>query len=217
MEPEKRLYRILIIDDHHIIRTGIKLILGERMKVQTEEASNSSTAIEKVKAWYFDLVVLDINMPDNNGFQLLTKLLILQPELRILIFSMNPEEHFAKRFIKMGAKGYLNKEASDDEFIKAVNIILAGKKYLSFAVTQSLINDTTNEKSDKPFDLLSEREFEVAISLVKGKTLSEIADEMNLHSSTVGTYKTRILEKLNIQNVIELNQLALLYDIKISR
>ncbi len=216
METEKKLHNILLIDDHHIVRTGIKLILTERLNVLIDEAANGASAIDQIKKNVYSLIMLDINMPDTNGFQLLKQVLRIKPDSNVLMFSMNPEEHFAKRFIKTGAKGYLNKEASDNEILKAVSTILSGKKYISDGMAQMLLDESEQDKTDNPFKLLSNREFEVAISLIKGKTPGEIAEQINLHPSTIGTYKTRILEKLNVHNVIELNQLATMYDIRIN-
>jgi two-component system, NarL family, invasion response regulator UvrY len=215
MDTEK-VYRLLLIDDHYVIRTGFKLIVSEKLNVLVDEATNGPSAITQIKNNSYDLITLDINMPDTDGFQLLAQILKVKPDSKVLVFSMNPENLFAKRFIKMGAKGYLNKESPDNEIVKAVNTVLSGKKYISDSLAEQLIEGNTLGKTDNPFKLLSEREFEIAISLIKGKTPAGIAEEMNLHPSTIGTYKIRILEKLNINNVIELNQLAGIYDIHIS-
>ncbi|MBA3705387.1 MAG: response regulator [Bacteroidetes bacterium] len=213
MDTEKNLYQILLIDDHYIIRAGIKLILSEKLNVLVDEASNGNSALTQIKNNSYDLIMLDINLPDTDGFKLLAQILKVQPDSKVLVFSMNPEVLFAKRFIKMGARGYLNKEASDNEIVKATNTVLSGKKYISMELAEILLNETAHEKADNPFKSLSEREFEVAMSLIKGETPVDIANKMNLHPSTIGTYKVRILEKLNVHNVIELIQLAGIYDI----
>ena len=205
---------ILIADDHSIVRSGLKILIGKDYTANVEEASNGREITDHLKEKRFDLAILDINMPDTNSPHLVEYIRINYPQTKILIFSMHPEQMYAKRYLKLGVNGYLSKEATDAEARKAIQSVLSGRRYISTKVSELLMDDALQRSKENPFDNLSSREFEVASLLIKGKALNEITSLLHLHSSTIGTHKAHIFEKLNVSNVIELNELAKLYGLE---
>lgn len=203
---------ILIVDDHSVVRTGLAVLLSEQLHAETDIAADGKTAIKKIKEKNYDLVILDINMPDTDCGSLLSTFCVLRSDIRILIFSMNEEALFGRHYMKMGAKGYLSKNALDDEIIYAVNQVLSGKKYMSPELIESFGDHISGVKNSNPFHALSERELRVAHHLLKGKNILEISQVMNLHTSTVGTDKTRLFEKLGIKSLVDLTELARIYN-----
>lgn len=207
--------KFLIIDDHEIVRRGLKLLISDFYHgAQVFEAHDEKSTLDQLKKNYFNLIILDVQMPNTNSFGLLEYITKRYPEAKVLIFSMGSEALYGKRFIKSGAKGYLSKEASIDEVKKAIDTILNGRKYISEELKNVFIEEVTNEqKSDRdPFAQLSDREFEISSFLLAGLSLSEIATRLHLQPSTVGTYKSRIFEKLNVSNLIQLKELATVYN-----
>ena len=207
------MYQILIIDDHSIVRTGIKLLTKEHLSAQTDEAADGKTVLKKIREKAYDLLLLDINIADTDCGKLLANILSILPQTKILIFSMNEEELFAKHYLKLGAKGFLSKKSSDEEIIYAIQQVLNGKTYISRHLAETMGEHIAGVKNNNPFDMLSERELAVVGYLLKGNSISGIAETMNLHPSTVGTYKTRIFEKLSIKGVIDLSELARIYNL----
>jgi two-component system invasion response regulator UvrY len=205
---------ILIADDHSIVRAGLKLLINSSIRdVSIDEAEDGEAVIKKMKSAPFDLLILDINMPHTESFSLTAYLLKEYPGLKIIIFTMNQEVFFAKRFLKIGAHGYLNKYSKEAEIKYAIQKVLSGKRYISDNLAEILSGELTRKKKDNPFEDLSDREFEVVLQMLKGSSVSEIANTLSLHKSTVGTHKTRILDKLKISNTVELINLARLYEI----
>lgn len=197
------MHRILIVDDHSIVRTGLEVLLNEHLQAEIDAASDGKEAIRKIKEAPYDLLILDINMPDTDCGTLVLTIKGLRPQLPVLIFSMNDESLFALHYVKLGANGFLSKNAQDEDIIYAVRQILKGKKYINPELFEAERSMGTN-----PFKVLSERELTVVHHLLKGKNILEISKIMNLHTSTVGTYRTRIFEKLSITNLVDLTELA---------
>ena len=207
--------KFLLIDDHAIVRSGIKFWLSaEYNTTEIDEAENGKEASIKIQDNEYDLVLLDIHMPDTNSFDLLKFIMATKPNSKVLIFSMNSEGMYAKRFLRAGAVGFVSKDAPIEELKKAVELTLNNKKYYSEKFIDSILSDTGGEENVTPFLKLSGREFEITSLLLEGKSVTEISQILNIHNSTTGTYKARIFEKLNIENVLQLNKLAVLYDIK---
>jgi len=203
----------LLIDDHVVVRSGLKFILSDLFKpCEIDEAEDGDTALAKLKEKEYDLVMLDIKMPNTNTLQLMEYFRITYPLLKVIIFSMNSESIYAKRFLKAGAKGFVNKDAPLDEVIKAINMVLSGKKYISETMLEMLA-EFGSTKKENLFNSLSPREFEIVSLLLKGEGISHIAHSLNLQVSTVGTHKARIFEKLKVTNIIELKELANIYNI----
>jgi two-component system invasion response regulator UvrY len=207
--------RFLLIDDHAIVRSGIKFWLStEYNPAEIDEAENGKEAMQKIDNNEYHLILLDIHMPETNSFDLLKYILSKKPDSKVLIFSMNSEGMYAKRFLRAGAVGYVSKDAPIEELKKAINLTLNNKKYYSDRFIDTILNEKAGEENVNPFLKLSGREFEITTLLLEGKSVSEISQVLNIHNSTTGTYKARIFEKLNIENVFQLNKLAVLYEIK---
>ena len=205
---------ILLADDHAAIRKGLKLFISEVIAhAAIDEAADGDAALKKIKEKDYALIVLDGNMPNTDSFNLIGNILAYRPGANILMFTMNPEEVYGKKYLQLGVKGYLSKTSPEEEIKKAVELVIKGRNYLSPELTQNLMEDALGKKSANPFDRLSPREFEIVTHLVKGRSLSEICNLLNLHSSTVGTHKAKIFEKLQCTNIIDLNSMAKLYHI----
>lgn len=193
--------KILIADDHAIVREGIKQILADIPdKVTTDEAINGHEVLQKVWNNDYDLVLLDISMPGRSGLDILKQLKSEKPDLKILILSMHPEEQYAIRALKAGASGYLTKESTPLELTEAIKKVSIGKKYVSSSLAETLAShlETTTEKP--LHETLSNREFEVMCMIASGKTVKEVAYDLSLSVKTISTYRTRILEKMNMKN-----------------
>jgi DNA-binding NarL/FixJ family response regulator len=201
--------RILIADDHTIVRKGLKQILTEGMRnVEFGESSNASETLTLVKK-KFDLLILDLSMPGRSGLDLLKDVKVQSPKLPILVLSMYPEDQYALRVIKAGAMGYLTKDSAPEELVTAVSKILNGGKYISAALSDQLIDQVQRPKQGEDYEQLSDREFQVLKLIASGKTATEIAEALSLSVKTVSTYRTRILEKLHLSSNAELTRYAL--------
>jgi two-component system invasion response regulator UvrY len=204
------MYRILIADDHPIVRRGLRQILEEtRFVISVDEASNGREAIELVKKGKFDIVLLDISMPGMNGLEVLEELKKLKPSMPVLMLSIYPEEDYAVRALKAGASGYLTKKSAPDELVIAIKKLYRGERYISPSLADYLASHLTDDK-DKPLHKnLSNREFQVMRMIASGKTLKEIAGEINLSPKTISTFRTRILQKMRLKSNAELIQYAI--------
>ncbi len=199
--------RVLVADDHAILRRGIKQILAEIPSISTvDEATTGQEALSLALKKLYDLVLLDISMPGRSGLDVLKQLKTDRPRLPVLIVSMHPEEQYALRALKAGASGYLTKESAPDELITAVQKILEGGKYVSQSLAERFVAELA-KPSDKPVhERLSDREYEIFCMIASGKTVSEIATELALSVKTVSTYRTRILEKTNLKTNAEITR-----------
>ena len=202
--------RVLIADDHAILRRGLKEILVRELdQVTCGEAEDAQQALTEVQSHTWDLVILDISMPGRSGLDLLGDLRQTQPQLPILVLSMHAEDQFGKRVLKAGAAGYMNKESAPEELIKAIRKLLAGGRYVSPALAEKLVL-TLNQDAGRPVhETLSSREFEILRMIASGKTVSQIAGELHLGPTTVSTYRTRILGKMNMATTADLIRYAL--------
>ncbi len=200
--------KVLLVDDHSVVIAGAKMLLQFNIPgLEFSEAMDGDTARNLIMAKDFDLLILDVNMPGFHAFGFIEEIKQAKPELRILVFSMNPEESFAHRFIKLGVNGYLNKNALPATFISAVQKILDGKNYFSEELLYSMLSGKQGKIGGRTKEL-SMKEFEVMHHLVKGMGISAIAKLMSLAPSTIATHKSRIFEKLGVSNVIDLSQYA---------
>lgn len=206
---------ILLADDHTIIRTGLKLFVSKHIPHSSiDEAWDGDSAFALVKEKEYQMIILDVNMPDTDSFGLVGNILAYRPAANILMFSMNAEEVYAKKYLLLGAKGYLSKSSSESEIIKALDSVLAGKRFMSAELSQHLSEDALGKKAINPFDDLSGREFEIVLHLLRGSSSADISKSLNLQSSTIGTYKARIFSKLHCRNILEISELAKVYNIK---
>jgi two-component system invasion response regulator UvrY len=201
--------KILLVDDHFVVRSGMNGLLSEILKpCEIHEADSGETVTEKLKTNKYDLIMMDIQMPNTDTLGLMEYIHTKYPEARVLIFSMSPENIYAKRFLKAGAKGFISKEAVLDEIKKAINLVMNGRKYISESLAQSF-----SDKHENPFDKLSAREFEIFNLLMSGQAVKEMSNSLHLHTSTIGTHKARLFEKLGVSNILELKELASSYKI----
>lgn len=197
--------RVLITDDHSVIRNGVRqILLNEFGEIEYEEAENGIVALRKMKGTKWDIIILDIDMPGRNGLDVLKDMKDNLINIPVLVFSLHPEEQIALRALKLGAYGYLSKDSLDEELVKAVHQILMGKKYITPSVAEKLVLQLENPTDKAPHELLSDREYQTLLLFAKGKTVSQIAQELSLSVPTVSTYRARILEKMNMKTNAQL-------------
>jgi len=201
--------RFLLIDDHEIVRSGVNMVLSLLYKpVEIFEATDGDSATILLKKHCFNLVLLDIQMPNTDSFGLLEYITIKFPETKVLIFSMNAENVFAKRFLKAGAKGFVSKDAPLDELTKAIDLALHNKRYISAKLQNQLADELASiENIVNPFDKLLPKEFEITSLFISGENVTGISKILNVNTSTIGHYKNKIFEKLGIASVLELQAL----------
>jgi two-component system, NarL family, invasion response regulator UvrY len=201
--------RILIVDDHAVVRRGLKEILAEERGVEVAEAADPREALRLALGQAWSLVVLDIDLPGRGGLELLKDLRRERPRLPVLILSVYPEEQLALRTLKAGAAGFLSKDSAVEDLVRAVRKILRGGKYFSERVVEMLLADPSGPAAAHPHDLLSGREFQILCLFGRGKTAREIAAELSLSPPTVSTYRARILEKMQLRTTAELMRYAI--------
>jgi two-component system, NarL family, invasion response regulator UvrY len=208
------LKRILIADDHTIVRTGLSvLVKAEFLNVQIDECNDGNSAWEKIQSTQYDLVMMDINMPGTDSVSLLKNIFVHHPQLKVLIVSMSSEEIYAKKYLQLGAMGFINKEADSIEIRKAIASVMNNRKYMSPKLQEIFTRDALEGAAGSSFENLSARELEVMTHLVRGKNVSEISEILSIHISTVSTHKANILQKLKVSNVIELTTIVQRFDL----
>lgn len=205
---------MLLVDDHSIVRKGLKSLIESFLPhTKIEESSDGDSAYEKIKSNSYDLVIMDVNMPQTDSLGLVSNILSFRSSQKIMMFSINAEEIYAKRYLKVGARGYIRKDAQGEEIKSAILTVLNNRRYISPGLNEKLLRTIhVNDESENPFNRLSSREFEIAHHLCRGDSVAEISRVFKLHTSTIGTHKARILEKLRCSNVIELSNLARLHN-----
>ena len=202
--------KILVADDHPVVRQGLKQIIAETSDmVVADEVSNGWELFSKVRASYYDVVLLDISMPGVNGVDILKQLKNERPGLPVLILSIHPEEQYAVRALRAGASGYLTKESTPDELVAAIRKVSKGRKYVSSSLAERLASDLENNDEQLPHKALSDREYRVMCMIASGKTVTEIAEELSLSVKTISTYRSRILEKMRMKTNAELTYYAI--------
>jgi len=210
LESRTKTIKILIADDHSLIREGLKKILkgASDMKV-TAEAQNSQEVLEQVRKTSLDLVVLDISFPGRSGLEILKDLKQEFPKLPVLILSMHPEDRFATRSLMAGASGYLTKDCAAEELIHAIRRVVGGRKYVSASLSEQLASRLETDAGKPLHETLSNREYQVLCMIALGKTAKDLAQELSLSVNTVNTYRARILEKMKMTKNAELIRYAL--------
>ena len=197
--------KILICDDHKIVREGLKQILQQIKEVtQISEAADGNEAIELLKGEVFDTMLLDISLPDRSGLEILQIVKEKWPSISVLMLSMMPQEQYAIRALKLKASGYLTKNTASEELLLAVKKVTEGGRYISQSLAESLAINIENENLQKKHDILSGREYEIMIKLANGRSLHEIAEELFISVKTVITYRSRIMEKMELSRNTEL-------------
>jgi len=201
--------RILIADDHAIVRQGLRKILDESLEMEVvAECGNGADALRWIRANECDVALLDIAMPGMSGIDVLKQLHEERPRLPVLVLSIYPEDQYAVRLIRASAAGYLTKESAPEVVAEAVRRIAAGKKYISPAVAEMLANEFGAQQGKPLHEALSDREYQIFLLLASARTVSEIAASLALSVKTVSTYRSRILEKMQLRNNAELMRYA---------
>jgi DNA-binding NarL/FixJ family response regulator len=202
--------RILIIDDHAILRKGLKETLEEELgHASFGEAENAIQALHQVRGSAWDLILLDIGLEGRSGLDVLEEIKGFCPETPVLILSMYPENEFGIRCLRLGAAGYINKQSAPEQLVQAVSQALAGGRYITPALAELLAVEMLRESQKLPHETLSNRELEVLRLIAQGRSLKAIADSLNLSIKTVGTYHTRLMEKMGMTSDVQLTRYAL--------
>jgi two-component system invasion response regulator UvrY len=206
--------RVLVADDHAVVRRGLVQILTEAPDmVVAGEASTGREVLQAVRKHDYDVLVLDIAMPEGGGLEVLQQLQTLKPDLHVLILSMYPERQYAVRALKTGAVGYLTKESVPDELIAAIRKVARGGKYVTQSLAEQLASELRGEVEKEPHKTLSDREYQVMTLLAAGKSVTDIATKLSLSVKTVSTYRARILNKLYLKSTAEIIRYALEHEL----
>lgn len=202
--------KVLVADDHTLIRKGLKQILDdtEDMRV-TGEAETGMQAINMLQNGEYDMVLLDISLPDKNGVEVLKQIKLNHPQLPVLMLSMHAEDQYAVRSMKSGASGYLNKQSAPAQLVTAIRQVASGKKYISGELAEQLANGLTEGYQELLHQTLSDREYQTLCLLASGKKLSEMAEIMSLSTKTVSVYRARLLDKMKLKTNAEAIQYAI--------
>jgi len=211
LASEKRnMKRILLVDDHSIVRQGLRNLIELEQDLQvTGEAASGIEAIKLIRQNEYDVVVMDISMPDKNGVDTLHDLKHIAPDLPVLILSGYAEEQYALNLMRNGCKGYLSKDAESEEIITAIRTVARGKRYISSELAELMTNELSHPTEKQLHETLSDREFQVFFKLAGGLSATEIAEELCISVKTVSTYRTRILEKMSLKTNADLTYYAI--------
>jgi DNA-binding NarL/FixJ family response regulator len=204
--------RIFIADDHGVVREGLKQIISEVPDMQVAgEADNGYDALSHAARAAYDVMILDITMPGPNILELIKEIVRTAGHPNILVLSIHPEEQYAVRILQAGAFGYLTKQSAPEELVKAIRKISDGGKYVSSALAEKLLFALGPDSKKLPHDSLSDREFQSFCMIASGKSIKDIARELNISEKTVSTYRTRVLQKMKMKNNAEITHYAFKY------
>lgn len=204
--------RIAIVDDHAMVRAGLRQFFADEVDFKVvAEAANGREALDIVRQGEIDVILLDISMPGQSGVEALAGIRARAPDLPVLILSGFPEEHYAITLLRQGASGYLNKDCDPEEIVKAIRTVVRGRKFITAGIAERLADNLAPGGSgDKPaHELLSERELQVFLRLARGEAIGQMAESMSLSVKTVSTYRTRVMEKLQLASNSDLTYYAL--------
>lgn len=202
--------KVIIVDDHSVVRKGLRQIIEETNDiVVADEASSGYELLERIREKNYDVVMLDISMPGKDGLDTLKEIKYFKPDIKVLMFTVYPEEQYAVRVLKAGAYGYINKESEPEEIIGAIRKVSQGRKYVSPELAELLASNIGASSETAKHETLSDREFQVMCMIASGKTVREIAEELSLSINTISTYRIRILEKMNMKSNAELTHYAI--------
>jgi len=202
--------RILLVDDHALFRAGVQTLLADEADFgEVVGAASGEEALQKIRTEYWDAVILDISMPQKSGIDTLQQIRRERADLPVLILSMHPAEQYALNLLRAGANGYLTKEVVPEELVSALRALLAGRKYISPNVAQLLASDLRVDTEMPVHSHLSEREFQIFCKLASGMSVSQIGDELCLSVKTISTYRSRVLEKMNLKSNADLTYYAI--------
>ncbi len=201
---------ILIVDDHAVVRAGLRQIIsGVSDMTVADEADSAIEALAKIRKKGYSMVILDISMPGKSGLDVLKEIRNEHTKLPVLMLSMYPEDQYAVRALRSGASGYMTKDSAPEELVTAIRTVAAGRKYISSDLAERFAFNLDSDMKKEPHEILSDREYQVLCTIASGKTISEIADQLSLSVKTISTYRSRILEKMQLKNNAELTNYAI--------
>ena len=204
--------RIVLVDDHTLVRTGLRLIIDKQSDMEiVAEAGDGETGLAQIRRLAPDIALVDVHMPGVSGVEVTQRVRRAKLATHIVILTMIGEAPFPRRLLEAGASGYLTKGCPAEELVRAIRMVAAGRRYLSADVAQRLAFEATTGGTATPFDELSARELEIAMMLARGRSMPDIAGRLKISAKTVATYKYRLFEKLNVDNVVTLSHLAALH------
>ncbi|MDA8328991.1 MAG: response regulator transcription factor [Betaproteobacteria bacterium] len=202
--------RVFIVDDHAIVRKGLKQILADTPDLMVAgDADAGHEAIKLARQDGYDVLLLDISMPDRNGIEILKQIRKEAPHIIVLMLSMHREDQYAIRSLKAGASGYLNKQSAPEELVSAIRGVVVGRKYISDDLAQALANQISGNHHLSPHEILSDREYQTLTMIASGKCVTDIGKELNLSVKTVSMYRARLLQKMKLKNNAELMHYAI--------
>lgn len=206
--------RVLLVDDHKLVRTGIRLILEETPDIRiAAEASSGEEAVRLARELKPDVILMDVNMPGIGGLEATRKLHAYDAALKVIAVTVHASEPFPLRLLEAGAQGYLTKDCAADEVVTAVRKVHGGERYITASIAQQLALAKLDGGKSSPFEKLSQREMQVMLMVITGQELQAISEQLHLSPKTVSTYRSRLFEKLDVSNDVELTRLALRYDV----
>jgi two-component system invasion response regulator UvrY len=201
---------ILLVDDHELVRTGIKRLLNDAKGIKViSEASSGEEAIKMVNKPKPDVVLMDVNMPGIGGLEATRRIMQADPSLKVIVVTVHAEEPFPTRLLEAGASGYLTKGCAMDEIITAINKVYNGGRYIGADIAQQIALSMMPGASQSPFDSLSQREMQVMLMVTQGQSVQEISNKLCLSPKTISTYRRRLFEKAGVDNDVELTRLAI--------
>jgi len=202
--------RVLLVDDHELVRTGIRRLLDDFQDIEViAEADSGELAINLVREHRPKVVLMDVNMPGIGGLEATRKLIQIDPDIKVIVVTIHLDEPFPTRLLKAGASGYLTKGCAVSEIVDAIRQVSNGKRFIGTDVAQQLAMTMLPGSDKSPFDALSQRELQVMLMVTQGQKIQEIADKLCLSPKTVSTYRYRLFEKLDVKSDVELTHLAM--------
>ncbi len=210
MTSPKDKIRVFIADDHFVVRQGLKHILSQNPDMEVVgEAENGEQVLQGLQDISADVVLMDIEMPGKSGWEVMLHLKTQRPEMKVLILSIFPEDHYGLRLIKAGAAGYLTKSSAPEQLCEAIRKVAGGGKFISPSLADKLIEELGRDTEKQPHELLSAREFQVFYMIAAGKKIKEIAEELSVSITTISTHRANIMDKMGLKNSAELIHYAL--------